>query len=173
MVNDKVQKALNDQINAELHSSYLYLSMSAYFESLSLEGCAHWMKIQAQEELMHGLKIYDYMVLSGSRILLQPIEGPATAWDTPLAAFEAALKHEQYMTKRCNDLASLAIAEKDHATNNMMQWFVTEQVEEEANVEGIVAKLKMLGKDGPGLFMMDRELASRAAPAPADGPAAE
>ena len=165
MVNDKVQKALNEQINAELHSSYLYLSMSAYFESLSLDGCSHWMRVQAQEELMHGLKIYDYMILSGSRVLLQPVEGPGTSWESPLAAFEAALKHERYMTKRCNDLASLAIAEKDHATNNMMQWFVTEQVEEEANVEAIVAQLKRLGDDGPGLFMMDRELAARSTPA--------
>ncbi len=172
MVNEKIQKALNDQINAELHSSYLYLSMEAYFQSLSLEGCAHWMRIQAQEELMHGLKIYDYMVLSGSRVLLQAVEGPATTWESPLAAFEAAHKHEQYMTKRCNDLASLAIAEKDHATNNMMQWFVTEQVEEEANVDAIVSKLKLLGRDGPGLYMIDRELAARPAPAPATAGAA-
>lgn len=161
MVNEKVQKALNDQIRAELHSSYLYLSMSAYFESLSLSGCASWMRVQAQEELMHGLKIYDYMILSGSRVLLQPIEGPGTSWDSPQAAFEAALKHEQYMTKRCNDLASLAIAEKDHATNNVMQWFVTEQVEEEANVGAIVAKLALLGGDGRGLLMIDHELGGR------------
>lgn len=168
MINDKLQKAINTQINAELHSAYIYLSMSAYFESLGLDGSAHWMKLQAQEELMHGMKFYDYMVVSGGRILLTPVEGPATSWDTPIAAFEAALAHERLMTRRCNDLASLAIAEKDHATNNLVQWFVTEQVEEESNVENIVQKLKLLGKDGPGLYMMDRELKARTV-APAAG----
>ncbi len=126
------------------------------------------MRLQAQEELMHGMKFYDYMIVSGGRILLTPVEGPATSWDSPLAAFEAALAHERLMTRRCNDLASLAIAEKDHATNNLVQWFVTEQVEEESNVENIVQKLKLLGRDGPGLFMMDRELKARAV-APAAG----
>ena len=168
MINDKVQKAINEQINAELHSAYIYLSMAAYFEALSLDGSAHWMRLQAQEELMHGLKFYDYMTVGGGRVLLTPVEGPATSWESPLAAFEAALAHERLMTRRCNDLASLAIAEKDHATNNLVQWFVTEQVEEEANVENIVQKLKLLGRDGPGLFMMDRELKARTV-APAAG----
>jgi ferritin len=173
VINDKLQQAINSQINAELHSAYIYLSMSAYFGSLGLDGSAHWMRLQAQEELMHGMKFYDYMVVSGGRILLTPVEGPATSWDSPLAAFEAALAHERLMTRRCNDLASLAIAEKDHATNNLVQWFVTEQVEEEANVENIVQKMKLLGRDGPGLFMMDRELKSRVvAPAATGGGAA-
>ena len=173
MINDKLQKALNEQITAELHSASIYLSMSAYFASLGLDGSAHWMRLQAQEELMHGMKFYDYMLVSGGRILMASVEGPATSWDSPLAAFEAALAHERLMTRRCNDLASLAIAEKDHATNNLVQWFVTEQVEEEANVENIVQKLKLLGRDGPGLFMMDRELKARAlAPAAGGGAAA-
>ncbi|MHB8078221.1 MAG: ferritin [Candidatus Krumholzibacteriia bacterium] len=172
MINDKLQKALNEQIIAELHSAAIYLSMSAYFASLSLDGSAHWMRVQAQEELMHGLKFYDYMLVGGGRVLLTSVEGPATGWDSPLAAFEAALAHERLMTRRCNELASLALAEKDHATNNLVQWFVTEQVEEEANVENIVHKLKLLGKDGPGLFMMDRELKARVAASPGAGGAA-
>ena len=173
MVSKKVQKALNEQIVAELHSGYIYLAMTAYFQSLNLDGCAHWMKLQAQEELMHAMKFYDYMLISGSRVVLTGVEAPDVEWRTPLAAFEAALAHEQMMTGRCNDLASLALAEKDHATNNVAQWFVTEQVEEEANVDAIVRKLKLLGKDGPGLYMLDRELASRTlAPAAGAGGAA-
>jgi ferritin len=150
VLTDKLQKALNDQINAEYHSAYIYLSMAAWFESRSLEGMASWMRIQAQEELLHGMKIFDYMNERGGRIQLQPIEGPDTDWQDPLAAFQAALAHEEYMTKRVNDLAYLAQEERDNATNNLMQWFVDEQVEEEATADAIVQKLKLLGKDGAG-----------------------
>lgn len=171
MLSEKIQKALNEQINAELHSAYLYLSMSSYFSALNLDGSASWMRLQAQEELLHAMKFYDYAVMAGGRIELLPIAAVPREFASPLAAFEAALGHERKMTTRISDLVGLAHAEKDHATGNMLQWFVTEQVEEEANVERIVARLKLAGQDGPGLFMMDRELAERVpSPAPSAGP---
>lgn len=161
MISDKMQKALNDQINAELHSAYLYLSMSAYFTSLNLDGSAHWMRLQAQEELMHGMKFYDYVNEAGGRALLGAVEAVPTEWKSPLAAFEAALGHEQKMTRKINDLVGLAMAEKDHATYAMLQWFVTEQVEEEANADDICKKIRFVGQDGPGMYMIDRELKTR------------
>jgi ferritin len=161
VLSDKLQQALNEQINAEYHSGYLYLAMCAYFESLNLDGCSNWMRIQAQEELLHGMRIFDYLTERGAHVVLQPVEGPPARWDSPQAAFKAALGHEQMMTRRINDLADLAQTEKDHATNNLMQWFVNEQVEEEANVEDILRKLELVGEKGPGLFMIDRELKSR------------
>ena len=157
-----MQKALNDQINAELYSSYLYLAMVAYFESLNLEGCAHWMRLQVQEENLHAMKIFDYVCDRGGRVVLQPVHGPPQEWTSPLVAFQDALKHEIKMTGNINKLANLAQTEKDNATNNHLQWFVDEQVEEEASVETIVQKLKLLGSKGPGLFMLDRDLAGRA-----------
>ncbi len=158
MISEKIQKALNDQINAELHSAYLYLSMGAYFHSLNLDGGAHWMQIQVQEELGHAKRLYDYLNLSGARVLLAPIPSVPTEWASPLAAFEAAHAHELSITKRIHDLVSLAASDKDPATGITLQWFVTEQVEEEANVSDIVRKLKIVGKEGPGLFMLDRAL---------------
>jgi ferritin len=159
----KLEKALNAQINAEYHSAYLYLAMSAYFENLNLDGCATWMRLQAQEELLHGMKIFDYLVERGGRVVLDPIEAPPPDWTSPLAAFEDAYKHEQKVTGRINDLASMAQAAKDNATNNLMQWFVNEQVEEESAVDDIIQKLKLVGTKGPGLFMLDRELKTRPA----------
>jgi ferritin len=161
VLTDKLQAALNDQINAEYHSGYLYLSMVAYFEDLNLDGCAHWMRLQAEEEIQHGMKIFDYMLEQGARVKLQPVEGPQIGWKSPLDCFEAALTHEKKMTELINKLANLAIDEKDHATNNLMQWYVTEQVEEEANVDDICAKLRLVGESGTGLFMIDRELMQR------------
>ena len=164
MLTDKLQAALNDQIKAEYHSGYLYLSMAAYMEHLNLDGCAHWMRLQAQEEVMHGMKIFDYMLEQGARVKLQAVEGPPHDWKSPLECFEAALKHEKMMTERINKLANLAIDERDHATNNVMQWYIGEQVEEEATVDDICAKLRLVGQDGPGLFMIDRELKQRVLP---------
>ena len=161
MLSKKLQKALNEQINAEYHSGYLYLAMGAYLESLNLDGSANWMRVQAQEELMHGMKIFDYVNERGGRVVLQAVEAPPETWDSPLAAFKAALAHEQMMTGRIDKLANLAQAEKDNATNNLMQWFVNEQVEEEASVDDIVRKLELVGEKGPGLFMIDRELKTR------------
>jgi ferritin len=160
-ISKKMAEALNGQINAELYSAYVYLSMSAYFESEDLKGMASWMKAQAQEEAAHAMKIYNFVHERGGRVKLLPIEGPATDWDSPLAVFEAALKHEQHVTGLIHDLVSKAIAEKDYATKNMLDWFVDEQVEEEATASAIVAKLRMIGGEGPALLMLDAQLGSR------------
>jgi len=161
MISKKIEKALNKQINAELYSAYLYLSMVAYFESVNLPGFANWMKIQTQEELMHAMKIYDFVNERGGRVVLKAIEAPPTEWDSPLDAFEATYKHEQKVTGLINNLVNLAIEEKDHATNSFLQWFVNEQVEEESSVDKTVQKLKMVEKAPGGLFMIDSELGQR------------
>ena len=161
MITKKMQQALNEQINAELYSAYLYLSMEAYFKSENLPGFANWMRAQTQEELMHAMKIYDFLNERGGRVILKPIEEPQTQWDSPLAALEAVYKHEQKVTGLINDLVNLAIGEKDHATNSFLQWFVNEQVEEEASADEVVQKLKRLEKAPGGLFMIDQELGRR------------
>jgi ferritin len=166
MLKPNLLAALNQQINEEYYSSYIYQAMVAYFEDNHLDGCAHWMRLQAQEEHDHALKIFDYVISRGGRVVLAAVQAPPKEWPSPQAAFEAALAHEKLMTANINKLADLAQSEKDHATNNLMQWYVTEQVEEEANVDDIVNKLKMVGGDGAGLFLMDRELKSRVAAAP-------
>ncbi len=170
MLNPTLLTALNQQINEEYYSSYLYLSMAAFMEDNNLDGCAHWMRMQADEEHLHALKIFDYLIERGGRVELLGVAAPPRDWDSPLAAFEAAHEHEKYMTENIAKLADLALEVKDHATNNVMQWYVSEQVEEEANVDDIVKKLRMVGQDGPGLFMMDRELKARPAPGPISGP---
>ena len=161
MLSPKMEAALNSQINAEYYSSYLYLSMASYFDSINLQGCANWMRIQNQEEMFHTLKFFDFVSERGSRVKLTAVEAPETEWASPLAAFEATLAHEQHVTALVNKLVDLAVEESDHATNNFLQWFVGEQVEEEATADGILQQL-LLMKDAPGgLFMMDRELAGR------------
>ena len=145
MVNEKMEAALNAQINAEIYSGYLYLSMASYFEDIDLAGFANWMRVQASEELEHGMKIYDYVIRRGASVTLEAIEKPQTEWDSPLAAFEHVLSHEKTVTGLINNLVDLAIAEKDHATNNFLQWFVEEQVEEEENAMEILAKVKLAG----------------------------
>lgn len=161
MLSEKMQEALNSQMNAELYSSYLYLSMAAYFQSIDLQGFAHWMHCQAKEELYHGIKFYNYINERGGKVLTSPIGGPPTEWDSPNAPFEHAYQHEQKVTGLINDLVDLAIEEKDHATNNFLQWFVKEQVEEEASASEVVQKLKHTGGQGNGLFMLDNELGQR------------
>jgi ferritin len=161
MISKKMEKALNEQVNAELFSAYLYLSMEAYFRSLNLNGFANWMRVQTQEEIMHAMKIYDFIDERGGRILLKAIGGPDTQWDSPLAAFEAVYTHEQKVTGLINNLVNLAIEEKDHATNTFLQWFVNEQVEEESSADQMVQQLKMMEKAPGGMFMLDRELGQR------------
>ena len=161
MLKKKMQKALNDQINAEMFSSYLYLSMEAYFQSISLKGFAAWMRVQVQEELMHGMKFYDFVNERGGKVTLEAIAKPESVWATPLAAFEEILKHEQHVTSLINDLVDLAISEKDHASNNFLQWFISEQVEEEASATEVVEKLKLIQDNPSGLFMIDAELGKR------------
>jgi len=160
MLTKKMEKAFNDQIKWEYYSAYLYLSLSAYFSSLGLTGFANWMDVQFQEEQFHARKMFDYVIEKGGRMTLQGIEAPPSVWKSPLAAFEFALKHEYVVTSRINALIDLAQKEKDHASAIFLQWFVTEQVEEEANFGDTVNKLKLVG-DGGGLFMLDRELAAR------------
>jgi len=158
-----MQDALNNQINEELYSAYLYFSMAAHFDAENLEGFAGWMKAQAQEEVMHAMKIYHYINEAGGRAILKPIQGPQTEWKSPLAAFEDSLKHERHITDRIHKLVSQAKSEEDYATEIMLQWFVTEQVEEEASVSGVVEKLRLVSDHKHMLLMMDRELGSRAA----------
>ena len=161
MLKKKMQKALNAQINAEMYSSYLYLSMESYFQSISLGGFASWMRGQVQEELMHAMKFYDFVNERGGRVTLDTIKKPESNWKSPLAAFEHILHHEQLVTSLINDLVDLAIQEKDHATQIFLQWFVTEQVEEEASVGEVVDKLKLIKDNSSGLFMVDAELGKR------------
>jgi len=161
MLNEKMQKALNGQLNAELYSSYLYLSMNAYFKSVNLDGFANWMYYQAQEELTHAMKFYDFIIQRGGRVQLHQVEAPPTQWGSPLAVFEATLEHEQKVTGLINDLVEIANEERDHATLIFLQWFVSEQVEEEDNVGGVLEQLKLMGAAQGGLFMIDRELAKR------------
>jgi len=161
MIKKKIENALNRQINAEMYSSYLYLSMSAFFESENLKGFAHWMRVQAQEELVHAMKFFDYVHERGGTITLTAIDAPPTKWQSPLAAFNHVFEHEQKVTGLINGLVDLAISENDHATNNFLQWFVTEQVEEESSADEIVQKLKLMGDAPGGLFMFDRELGQR------------
>ena len=161
MLGNKMQNALNEQINAELYSAYLYLSMSAYFTSLNLAGFANWMRVQALEEETHAARLYDFVNARNGRVLLKTVEGPPTEWASPLAIFEEAYKHEQKVTGMINNLVNIAIEEKDHAANVFLQWFVNEQVEEEASTDAVAKKLKLIGKDGSGLYMLDQELAAR------------
>ena len=161
MLAEKMQTALNGQLNAELYSSYLYLSMNAYFKSVNLDGFANWMYYQAQEELQHSLKFYDFIIQRGGKVQLQQIAAPPTEWSSPLAVFEATLEHEQKVTGLINNLVDVAHEERDHATSIFLQWFVSEQVEEEESVGGVLEQLKLMGDAKGGLFMIDRELAKR------------
>jgi ferritin len=161
MLTEKMQTSLNGQLNAELYSSYLYLSMNAYFKSVNLDGFANWMYYQAQEELAHAMKFYDFIIQRGGKVQLQQVAAPPTEWDSPLAVFEATLEHEQKVTGLINNLVDVAHEERDHATNIFLQWFVSEQVEEEESVGGVLEQLKLMGDAKGGLFMIDRELAKR------------
>jgi len=162
MLSKTIEAALNHQINRELYSSYLYLGMAAYFESVNLRGFANWMHVQANEERGHAKKFYDYVYARQGRVILENIEAPKAKWTSTGKVFEEVYAHEQKVTGMINNLVDLAIREKDHATFEMLQWFVKEQVEEEANAVQIVDKIKVLG-DIPGhLFCLDHELSKRA-----------
>ena len=167
MIGKKMEKALNEQVNAEMYSAYLYLSMESYFKSLNLNGFANWMRVQTQEEMTHAMKIYDYIIERGGRVLLKAIEGPKTEWESPLDVMKAVSKHEQKVTSLINKLVDLAIEEKDHATNGFLQWFVNEQVEEESSADELVQKLKLMENAPGGMFMLDKELSLRVFTPPA------
>jgi ferritin len=170
MLSTKIQKALNDQINAEFGAAYIYLSMSAYFTSVNLDGFASWMRTQAQEEMGHAMRIYDFINDRDGKIQLKQVAAPPASWKTPLDAFQATYAHEQKVTGMIYDIVDLSLKERDHATNSYMQWFVNEQVEEEATANDIVSKLKLVGDDNNGLFLLDRDLATRS---PEQAPAGE
>lgn len=160
-MNKRVEEAINKQINAELYSAYLYASMGAYFQSEGLPGFANWMRVQFQEEQFHGFKFFDWVCERGGRVELEAIDGPQKEWKDAVDVFETTLKHEQLVTSLINNLMSIAIEEKDYATVNMLQWFVNEQVEEEANATKILDELRMVYGNGHGMLMLDRELAAR------------
>lgn len=161
MMNQRIEDAFNEQINAETYSAYLYLSMAAYFKSINLDGFSTWMRVQAQEELLHSMKFFDYINERGGTVNLKAVDCPPTRWESPLAAFQEAYRHEQKVTSLINKLVDISLEERDHASNAFLQWFVTEQVEEEASADGVVQQLKLAGDHGGGLFMIDKELGSR------------
>jgi ferritin len=161
MLAKAVQDAMNEQIKTEFYSAYQYLSMAAYCESVNLPGFAHWMRIQAREEVQHAMKFYDFILDRGGRVLLQAINQPVIEFGSPLEVFEQALENEQEVTATINDLYGLAVEENDYASQAFLQWFVTEQVEEEKNAGDVVETLKMVGHGSEALFLLDRELASR------------
>jgi len=161
MLSLTVQDAMNQQINAELYSAYLYLSMAADFEAANLHGMAHWMHLQAKEETAHALKFFKHVAERGGRVTLTSIAAPPTQWDSPQAVFEEVYKHECHVTSLIDKLVELAVAGKDHASEVFLHWFVNEQVEEEANASEILHQLKMIGDSKQGLLMLDRHLAQR------------
>ncbi|MCD4823599.1 MAG: ferritin [Phycisphaerae bacterium] len=169
MLNRKIEEALNDQFNFEMYSANIYMSMAAYFDSINLTGLAGWMKIQYQEEMFHTMKFYDFINDRGGRVVMTALDAPPTDWATPLAAFENALAHERIVTGRINNMVTLAMEEKDHATVNFLQWFVAEQVEEESSVDAVIQKLKLMADAPGGLFMLDRELGQRVFTPPSAG----
>lgn len=161
MIHEKMRKALNEQINKEFYSSYLYLQMAAYFEEMGLKGFANWMKVQAQEENSHAHKFYDYLVDRGGKVVLETIEKPQNEYKSVIDVFEKTLEHEVYVTSLINKLMDVAEEVKDRASLSFLKWFIDEQVEEESNCEDIIAQLKIVDCSGDALFMMDREMAQR------------
>ena len=168
MISPTIQNAINDQIKHEFFSSYLYLSMSAYFETLSLPGFASWMRMQSQEEHAHAMKFFDFLNDRNGTVELQALDQPAGEFQSPLDVFDQALDHERQVTALIHRLYELALKENDYATQTLLQWFITEQVEEEKTVREIVAKLRMVSHDAASVLDVDRELGSR----PAAGPGA-
>ncbi len=167
MLNSKIEKAINNQINAEIYSSYLYVSMGMYFESADMSGAAKWMNAQAQEELVHAEKFMNYVNERSGRVILEAIEKPPVEWESGLATFEAALDHERKVSSLINELVALARSENDYMTDNFLQWFVGEQVEEEASAGEVVRKMRLVGESGGGRFMIDKELGLRVFTPPA------
>ncbi len=161
-MNPKIEKAFNEHLNAELFSYYLYLSMANCFTAKNLDGMAKWMRAQAEEERGHAMKFLDFIHLRGGRVALQQINQPQLDWASPLEAFQQAYNHELEISKRINALVDLASAENDHAAVNFLQWFVSEQVEEEANALAVVDTLKMIGDNVMGILTMDGRLGQRA-----------
>jgi ferritin len=161
MISKKVHAAFNAQINHEMYSSYLYLSMAAYFHSINFDGFAHWMRVQAKEETVHAMKLFDHLRDRGARVQLEAIDRPKVKWVSPLEAFKAAYEHEMFITGKINGLYKLAEKEADYAAKVVLDWFVKEQVEEEASASRIVELLGRIKDSGSGLVMLDKELGKR------------
>lgn len=161
MISNKLQEAINDQIQAELYSAYLYLAMSTYCEAQNLKGFAHWLKAQHDEETGHAYKFMEHLQDRGGQIVLKTLDAPPTEFGTPVDVFEKVLAHEKHVTDRIHKLYELALAEKDYAAQILLQWFITEQVEEEATAAGILEKLRMIPEKSGALFYMDKELGKR------------
>lgn len=168
MINEKIEAAINEQLNAEIFSANLYYSMAAYFESLSLKGFSKWLRIQALEELTHTQRFFDYVHDRGGRIVMKAVDAPPTEWVSPLKAFEHVAEHEAHVTDLINKLMDLALGVSDHATANFLQWFIAEQVEEEATAGEVVQQLKLVDKTEGGLFLLDQEMAKRLFALPPD-----
>jgi ferritin len=168
MLDKQIQEAINRQLNAELYSAYLYYSMAAWFESKSLGGFAHWMRVQALEEATHVQKFYGYVNERGGRVELTAIDAPPIEWDSPLVVFEQVYEHECHVTGLINDLMDKAVAASDHASVAFLQWFVSEQVEEEATADDVLQKLKLVEKTEGGLFLLDQEMDKRTFVLPPD-----
>ncbi len=167
MISPEMIKALNEQLNAELYSSYLYLSMSAYASFKGLKGAASWFYVQVREELFHVQKMYDYVDSQGHQVILGEVAKPPSEFGSVIDLFEAVLAHEQKVTGLINTLMTQAVNENDHATQIYLQWFITEQTEEEQSCQEIIDRLKLAGETGPGLFMIDTELGTRVFTPPA------
>jgi len=161
MLEKTMHVAMNEQIKNEFYSAYQYLSMAAYCESVNLPGFAHWMRTQSQEEMEHAMKFYDFILARNGRVVLQAMDQPVVDFGSPLEVFEQALEHEREVTAMINDLYGLAVRENDYASQAFLQWFVTEQVEEEKNAGDVVDTLKMVGEKSESLFLLDRELGGR------------
>ena len=169
MLSEKMEKAFLDQINKELFSEYLYLSMKAYFLNLNLNGFANWMDVQTQEERAHAMGMFNYVFERGGKVVLDAIDKPENSWSSPLDVFRATLAHEQFVTSRINALLDVAEETKDRAAIIFLNWYLKEQVEEEANVGGILAQLELIGDDKTALLNLDKELATRTFVAPVIG----
>lgn len=165
MISKRMEDALNEQLNKEFYSAYMYLAMSAYCNTLGLLGFAHWMRMQYEEENLHVTKMYDYMLNQGGEVHLKMIEEPSKEYGTPLEIFQKTLEHEQFVTQSIHQLMGMAMEERDYATQAFLQWYVTEQVEEESNVQDVLNPLRMVGEDKGGLMMIDQKLGGRMAPA--------
>lgn len=169
MIKETINTAFNKQINAEFYSAYLYLSMCSYFEGLSLLGFANWMKIQTQEEVAHGMGMFDFLHSRDGKAILEQIDMPSADWSSPLDVFEAVLAHEEFVTSKIYELMDIAETEKDRAAMQFLQWYIKEQVEEEATANDIVTKLKLIGSDPNALLLLDKDLAARVFVAPVIG----
>ena len=161
MISETMQKAINEQINKELYSSYLYLSMAAYFENTGLPGAAKWMYVQEGEEREHAMKLYEHLVDRGAKVTLAAIAAPETEWAGPMAAFKAVLKHEQFVTKSIHNLYEVALNEKDYAVQVLLQWFINEQVEEEKNASEIIASMQRIEDHETAVLQLDHQLSKR------------